>query len=201
MKLKTTLKICFIVLVELIFCFTPLGTIPLGPIAATLSMVPVVIASLTFGKKAGIFLGFVFALSSFIYWTFIMPTYPTAFLFTPFSEAAMYKGNVGSLVICFVPRILAGYIPAKVFEMLSDSKSNKNNVKVDVIAAIAGSMTNTVLVLVLIFIFFGREYSTIVEKNLLTILEMTIITNGIPEAIICAIVCPIVTRVLKSLGE
>lgn len=198
MNLKTTLKVCFIVAIELIFCFTPLGTIPIGPIAATLSMVPVVISSLTFGKKVGMFMGGVFALCSFIYWTFIMPAFPTAFLFTPFSEAAMYKGNVGSLIICFLPRILAGLTPIIVADSFSMTSNNDNSIKGDVLGSIVGSMTNTVLVLILIFIFFGREYSTIVGKNILTILGMTVITNGIPEAIICAIACPIVVRILRS---
>lgn len=199
MNLKTTLKVCFIVAIELIFCFTPLGTIPIGPIAATLSMVPVVISSLTFGKKIGMFMGGVFGLCSFIYWTFIMPAFPTAFLFTPFSEAAMYKGNVGSLVICFLPRIFAGLTPIVVSNAISVNKSSDNNIKGDIIGSAIGSMTNTVLVLILIFLFFGSEYSTIVGKNILTILGMTVITNGIPEAIICAIVCPIVVRVLKRI--
>ena len=66
MKYKTTLKICFLVVIETIFCFTPLGTIPIGPIAATLSMVPVIIGSLIFGKKIGAILGFVFGLYRFI---------------------------------------------------------------------------------------------------------------------------------------
>lgn len=199
MDLKTTLKVCFIVAIELIFCFTPLGTIPIGPIAATLSMVPVVISSLTFGKKIGMFMGGVFGLCSFIYWTFIMPAFPTAFLFTPFSEAAMYKGNVGSLIICFLPRILAGLTPIMVSDGFMMTSNNDNSVKGDVLGSVAGSMTNTVLVLLLIFIFFGREYTTIVGQNILTILGMTVITNGIPEAIICAIVCPIVVRVLKRI--
>ena len=172
MELKTTLKICFIVVIETIFCFTPLGTIPLGPIAATLSMVPVIIAALTFGKKVGMLVGGVFGLYSFIYWTFIMPAFPTAFLFTPFSEAAMYKGNVGSLVICFVPRILAGLTPVLVSEMFSLSSNNENSIQADVLASIT---------------------------NILAVLGMTVLTNGIPEAIICAIVCPIVVRVLRSI--
>lgn len=199
MDLKTTLKVCFIVAIELLFCFTPLGTIPIGPIAATLSMVPVVISSLTFGKKIGMLMGGVFALCSFIYWTFIMPAFPTAFLFTPFSEAAMYKGNVGSLIICFLPRILAGLTPIMVSDAFMMTSNNDNSVKGDVLGSVAGSMTNTILVLLLIFIFFGREYSTIVGKNVLTILGMTVVTNGIPEAIVSAIVCPIVVRVLKRI--
>lgn len=199
MELKTTLKICFIAAVETIFCFTPLGTIPIGPIAATLSMVPVIIASLTFGKKVGMLMGGIFGLYSFIYWTFIMPAFPTAFLFTPFSEAAMYKGNIGSLIICFGPRILAGLTPIMVSDMFSMANNNENCMRGDIFGSIAGSLTNTILVLVLIFIFFGREYSTIVGQNVLTVLAMTVVTNGIPEAIICAIVCPIVVRVLRNI--
>ncbi|MBO6119867.1 MAG: ECF transporter S component [Lachnospiraceae bacterium] len=199
MDLKTTLKVCFIVAIETIFCFTPLGTIPIGPIAATLSMVPVVIASLTFGKGIGMLLGGIFGLYSFIYWTFIMPSFPTAFLFTPFSETAMYKGNIGSLVICFVPRILAGLTPIVVSDMFTMSSNNDNSFKGDVVGSIVGSMTNTVLVLGLILVFFGREYITIVEKNILTVLGITIIKNGIPEAIICAVVCPVVVRALRNI--
>lgn len=199
MDLKTTLKICFIVAIETLFCFTPLGTIPIGPIAATLSMVPVVIASLTYGKKVGVLLGGIFGLYSFIYWTFIMPAFPTAFLFTPFSEAAMYKGNFGSLIICFLPRILAGLTPVLVSDMFSIKGNNKNSIMGEIFGSIAGSMTNTILVLLLILIFFGREYSTIVEQNILTVLGLTIVTNGIPEAIICAIVCPVVVRVIRNI--
>ena len=199
MNLKTTLKVALIVVIELIFCFTPLGTIPIGPIAATLSMVPVIISSLTFGKRIGMFMGGVFGLCSFIYWTFIMPAYPTAFLFTPFSEAAMYKGNIYSLIICFVPRILAGITPNAVSKLFLSNKNEKSDIKADVLGAISGSMTNTILVLLMIFVFFGREYSTIVGKNLLIVLGMTVLTNGIPEAIICAILCPVVVKVLKKI--
>ena len=199
MNLKTTLKVALIVVIELIFCFTPLGTIPIGPIAATLSMVPVIISSLTFGNRIGMFMGGVFGLCSFIYWTFIMPAFPTAFLFTPFSEAAMYKGNIFSLIICFVPRILAGITPNAVSKLFLSNKNEKSDIKADVLGSILGSMTNTILVLLMIFVFFGREYSTIVGKNLLIVLGMTVLTNGIPEAIISAILCPVVVRVLKKI--
>ena len=198
MDLKTTLKVCFIVVIETIFCFTPLGTIPIGPIAATLSMIPVIIASLTFGKKVGMLVGGIFGLYSFIYWTFIMPAFPTAFLFTPFSEATVYKGNVGSIVICFLPRILAGFMPSQVSEIFV-GKDKKKNIKLDMISSIIGSMTNTLLVLGLVFIIFGKEYSLIMEKSILVILMTTILTNGIPEAVISAIVCPIVAKVLRDI--
>lgn len=223
MKLKTTLKICLMVVIEIMFCFTPLGSIPIGPIVATLCMVPVVIASLVFGKEIGMLLGFVFATCSFIFFTFLAPASPTAFLFTPFSQAGGYTGNFFSLLICFIPRIIAGLTPVLVTELMS--KKANNNYLVNSVASFLGSMTNTVLFILLAFLFFGNELGrfalesnmantatlsdmakiategnrVIADKGLTLILGLTFLTNGIPEAIICAIVCPPVVKVLRKI--
>ena len=191
MKLNTTIKVCLMIAILAIFCFTPLGSIPIGPIVATTAMIPVIIASLTFGEKIGMIVGFVFGLFSFIYWTFILPAFPTALLFTPFAESAGYKGNVGSLIICFLPRILIGLTSIMV------SRAFKKSIIGDILGSIVGSLTNTVLVITFIFLFFGNENPVIAGKGLLTVLSATILTNGIPEAIICAIVCPPITKILR----
>lgn len=193
MKLSITLKVCLIIAILAIFCFTPLGSIPIGPIVATTAMIPVVISSLTFGKTIGMIVGFTFGLFSFIYWTFILPAFPTAFLFTPFAESAGYKGNLGSLVICFLPRILIGLTPILVSDLFSKS------ILGDIFGSIVGSLTNTILVITFIFIFFGNENPVIAGKGLLAVLSATVVANGIPEAIICAIVCPAVARVLRKI--
>ena len=193
MKLNKYLKVCFMIVILLIFCFTPLGSVPIGPIVATTAMVPVIISSLTFGKRIGMIMGFMFGLFSFIYWTFIMPAFPTAFLFTPFAESASYKGNFGSIIICFLPRILIGLTPA----IMSDV-SNKS-IMGDIFGSIVGSLTNTVLVIILIFVFFGNNNPVIAGKGILAVLSATVITNGIPEAIICAIVCPPVAKILRNI--
>lgn len=218
-NLKLTLKVCFLVVIEALFCFTPLGSIPIGPIVATLAMIPVIIASLTFGKKIGMLMGFIMAIFSFIVWTFIMPANPSAFLFTPFSEFVGYKGNFFSLIICFVPRILTGLVPALV---MGASKSvgakgivgastaslkavgAKGNVGASTVspkqllAAAFGSLTNTILVMLFIFLFFRNQYETLVGQNILTVIGLTILTNGVPEAIIAAIVCPAVSNAIRN---
>ncbi len=193
MRLNKYLKVCFMIVILLVFCFTPLGSVPIGPIVATTAMVPVIISSLTFGKRIGMIMGFMFGLFSFIYWTFIMPAFPTAFLFTPFAESASYKGNFGSIIICFLPRILIGLTPA----IMSDV-SNKS-IMGDIFGSIVGSLTNTVLVIILIFVFFGNNNPVIAGKGILAVLSATVITNGIPEAIICAIVCPPVSKILRNI--
>ena len=204
-NLKLTLKVCFLVAIEAIFCFTPLGSIPIGPIVATLAMIPVIIASLTFGKKIGMLMGFIMAIFSFIVWTFIMPANPSAFLFTPFSEFAGYKGNFFSIIICFVPRILTGLVPALVMEGVGASTASPKSVGASyaspkqLLAAALGSLTNTILVMLFIFLFFRNQYETLVGQNILTVIGLTILTNGVPEAIIASIVCPAVSNAIKRI--
>ena len=193
MKLSLELKVCLMIALLAIFCFTPLGSIPIGPIVATTAMIPVIISSLTFGEKIGMILGFAFGLFSFIYWTFILPAWPTAFLFTPFAESAGYKGNFGSVIICFVPRILIGITPIAISRIFNKS------ILGDVLGAIIGSLTNTILVITFIYLFFGNENPVIAGKGLIAVLAATIVANGLPEAIICAIVCPVVARVLRKI--
>ena len=208
-KLQYVLKICFLVVIEFLFCFTPLGSIPIGPIVATLSAIPVIITSITFGAGAGMILGFVFGLFSFIYWTFIMPAAPAAFLFTPFSEFTEFKGNLGSLIICFLPRILIGLTPALVMKNMQNSGESdrrgehcepaRGKIASMVLASVVGSLTNTILVMFLIFLFFRNEYETLMGQNILILISATILTNGIPEAIVAGIVCPLVSKAIKSL--
>ena len=193
MKLSLELKVCLMIALLAVFCFTPLGSIPIGPIVATTAMIPVIISSLTFGEKIGMILGFAFGLFSFIYWTFILPAWPTAFLFTPFAESAGYKGNFGSVIICFVPRILIGITPIAISRIFNKS------ILGDVLGAIIGSLTNTILVITFIYLFFGNENPVIAGKGLIAVLAATVVANGLPEAIICAIVCPVVARVLRKI--
>ena len=52
--------------IEIILVVTPLGYIPIGPFNATTMHIPVIIAGIVLGKKAGAELGFVFGLSCLI---------------------------------------------------------------------------------------------------------------------------------------
>ncbi|MDO5564831.1 MAG: ECF transporter S component [Eubacteriales bacterium] len=191
-KMKYFAYFTVLLSIEIIFCFTPLGSLPaFGPIVATLSCIPVIITSLSLGIKAGTFMGFLFGLFSFIVWTFMPPLPISAFIFTPFSEAGAYKGNFGSIIICFIPRILIGITT---FFAYKKSRSK-------VLASILGSLTNTIFVLLGIAIFFANEYTNINGRPLLYILTFTILTNGIPEALVSAIVCPPLVKVVNLYKE
>ncbi|HIY18963.1 MAG TPA: ECF transporter S component, partial [Candidatus Blautia avistercoris] len=102
---QTALFMALIVLMA----FTPfLGYIPLGFTRATIIHVPVILGSLLLGPKKGALLGGVFGLTSFVNNT-INPTV-TSFVFTPFYTLGEFQGGIGSLIICFIPRILTGVV-------------------------------------------------------------------------------------------
>jgi len=189
--------------IEAIVCFTPLGSLPaIGPIGATLSHIPVIITAILLGTNAGMGMGFFFGLFRFLSWTFA-PSSPFAFVFTPFYSVGSIHGNFWSLVICFVPRILIGFTTGMCFKLFTRlfAKRNNHDALIYGLSGLLGSLTNTLLVLGGIFLVFGYDYATMLHSPyqlLLGVLGMTVLTNGIPEALIGAIAANAVCRPLKK---
>jgi len=156
-------------------------------------MIPIAITGILLGPKAGALMGFFGGLFSFIVWTF-MPPSPVAFVFTPFYTIGDVSGNFFSLLICFAPRMLVGPVAYWGQHFIND----KNPLKYALGGAL-GSLTNTFLVLGGIYLFFGQDYSDVLGvaySLLLGIVGTTILTNGIPEAILTALVATCVCRVI-----
>ena len=180
----------------IILAFTPfLGYIPLGFTRATIIHIPVIIGSLMLGPKKGAFLGFVFGMTSFINNT-MNPT-ATSFVFTPFFELGEVHGGIGSVIICFVPRILVGVVPWYVYRGL-ERISGKQMLSLAA-AGIAGALTNTLLVMNLIYVFFRTAYAAannVAEGVVYTFILSIIGMNGVPEAVVSAVLVSIICRVL-----
>lgn len=203
-KTLNLVRFSILLALEAAFCFTPLGSIPINPtMVATLMMVPVVVTAIVMGTKWGTLMGFVAGLFSFLVMTF-MPTSIMAFVFTPFYSIGEISGNFWSLVICFVPRTLAGTVAGAVFGALRKRFAGKKRAIAYGAAGLLGSMTNTIGVLGGIYLFFGREYAAVAEtayELLLRIIGVTVLTNGVPEAIICTVlaaaICPPLHRMSR----
>ncbi|MCL2740878.1 MAG: ECF transporter S component [Oscillospiraceae bacterium] len=187
------------------FCFTPLGSIPIGPVVATLAMIPVVITAIVLGTKAGTIMGFCAGLFSFTVMTFMPMDPATAFLFTPFygGEGYVFSGNAWSLVICFVPRILAGTFTGLTYSCMKRTFANKGPGVLGMsVGAAVGSATNTVLVLGGAWLFFGSQMEELTEKAMMIVIGWLVLTNGIPEAIVAAIAASAVCKpLLKVMGR
>ncbi|MDL2295180.1 ECF transporter S component [Ruminococcaceae bacterium OttesenSCG-928-D13] len=187
--------------IEALFCFTPLGSLPaLGPIVATLAMIPVCITGVLLGPKAGTLMGLFAGLFSLTVWTFTPPNPMTAFVFTPFYTLGEFSGNIGSLIICLVPRVLTGTVAGLLYQLIMRRAPGKNVLAFS-LAGAAGSLVNTFGVVGGIWLFFGQQYSTVAGEVMYLLVLGTILTNGLPEAVVCAIctsaVCKPVTVMLK----
>ncbi len=184
-----------------IMAFTPfLGYIPLGFTRATIIHIPVILASLLLGPKKGAGLGFLFGLTSFINNT-MNPTV-TSFVFTPFYNLGEFSGGIGSILICFVPRILVGVVPCFVYKGVKKFGVSKGVSNLGLIlAGISGALVNTLLVMNMIFLFFREAYAAANEVAVQAIygfILSVIGINGVPEAIVAGILTFFIGRVLMK---
>lgn len=195
-KIRRMVEFSVLLALELIVCFTPLGTIQIGPVAATLSHIPVIVAAIVLGTGAGAAMGFVFGLCSFIVWTFLYPNAPTAFMFTPFFRLGDVEGSAWSLVICFVPRILIGVVAGEVCRVAR--RLFKKDGLAYGLAGALGSAVTTILVLGLTYLLIGRDYVAVSFTGaempidpmawLLGIIGTTVLVNGVPELLLGTLV-------------
>lgn len=149
---SSTLRLCCIgVLAALLILMTltGIGYIPIGPLKLTLLALPVAIGGAVLGPRAGLILGTVFGLTSF-FTCFGMDAFGTVLLgVQPFFTA----------IVCIVPRMLAGWLPALLCTWLQ-RRSRANGIAAVGTAALSCGLTaglNTLLFLGALWLFFGRD--------------------------------------------
>lgn len=185
--------------IVLLMAFTPIGLIDLPVIKATLLHVPVIIGSVVLGPLKGGALGFLFGLVSLIK----NSTAPSllSFAFSPaIPLPGLTEGSYLALIICFIPRILVGITPyytVKGIELLVNKLTGKKNRGIrsaaTTVSAVVGSFTNTILVMGMIYLFFKEPYAqanNIPVDTVLSVILGIVGTNGLPEAIVAAVIAP-----------
>ncbi len=183
--LHLVLTALFIALV-LLLGLTPIGLIPLGFINVTILCVPVIAGTLLLGLKTGLLLGLCFggvsALSAFgIYGT------PSAL-----AGALVAASPALAAVMCFLPRLMVPVTAHLVYRLAS--KGEAERVRAVPFAAVAGSLTNTILYLGLMLLFY--VIMGINSEKVLALITGTGLIAGSAEAVMAAVIC---TPVLAAL--
>lgn len=181
-KKKKTLRIALLALFTAIIIlqnFIPfLGYIPLGVLNLTIIHVTVIVAALLLGPKDGAIVGGVWGTITFIR-AFVWPTSPIApIVFV-------------NPLISILPRILIGVVAGYAFVWAK--KSFHSKIFAASLASVLGSLTNTFLVLGQIYLFYRGQSQVMYGLDtaaLMPYLLGLVLTNGIPEALIAAIVSP-----------
>lgn len=199
MKNKKIFKMAFLAMMSavlVIMMFTPLGYIPLGVLRITTMHIPVLITAMVLGKKEGMMMGALFGISSVIINT-LQPTL-TSFVFSPFISVGAVNGNGYSLIIAVLPRILLGWSSGVIYERFASYINDTGRI---ILSACVGTLTNTLLVLGGIYLFFGPAYAAVrgIEYSaLFTVLLTTILTNGILEILLAAVICLAAVKALQT---
>ncbi len=176
-----------------------IGYINLILIKVTMVHVPVIIGSIVLGPKRGAILGATFGITSLINNTF-NPSL-LSFAFSPFYQVGNIGGNGWSVVIALLPRILVGVVPFYVYRFLMKvlPQIKVRGAFALATAGVSGALTNTLLVMNLIYFCFREEFAEAKEIAVEAVYDVIlgiIAANGIPEALVGAVLTMLVGGVL-----
>ena len=150
----------------------------------TIMHIPVIIGALLEGPVVGISVGLIFGLFS-MYQNITAPGLTSFIFWNP--------------IVALIPRMLIGIVAYYSFKLF---KSKIKNTGVCAgIAAVLGTLTNTIGVLGLTYILYLDQYAQAreISREAVAGTLLTVgLTNGIPEAIVSALITiPIVVTMLK----
>lgn len=169
----------------ILMTFSGIGYIPINPVLKlTLHTLPVAVGSIVLGYKAGLILGTVFGVSSFL----------TCFGMDALGVALLGINPVLTAIMCIVPRVLCGVMPALIYKWIG-----KNRVLSIPVAATSTAVINTALFLGLMWVFFGEHLTDIAGvaiDSIVTLFMLFAGVNALIEAGICLVVGTAISKVL-----
>ena len=195
MKRQNIFKITLIALfIAIIFVmdFTPIGYITTGYFSITLMTLPVAIGAVCTGIEGGVILGAVFGLTSFL------QCFGIGYFIDPSGAALFNISPTRTVILCFIPRILAGFLTALIFHVIT-KYTRKDFIPISVSCA-AMPVMNTIFFLTSFYYLFRSTYlkSTPIKDVLMTAISL----NGLFEFSITLIAGTVICKVVyKYVGH
>lgn len=175
----------------LVMSFTPLGYLPIGPLAISLNMIPVAIGAVALGPGGGAFLGAVFGITSCLQCVGIGGTSPMGVILFEISP-------VLAIIQRLLPRIMAGWLTGMTYRGL-------RKVHVNYAAYAAGfgaALYNTLLFMTaLIALFYNTEYlqGLIGGSNILLWAILFVGINAVLELLASTVIVGFVCKALEKI--
>lgn len=153
MKTSNLTRLGLLSAIVVVLSYTPLGYLTIGPVAVTLNPIALSIAAYTMGAAGGAVIGGVFGLTSFMQ-CFGRSALSTAlFGINPFLTA----------VLCFLPRILDGFIIGKLSEFMR--KKSVMPLANSYITSFLAAFLNTVFYMSTLILLFGNTEEIMTRRN------------------------------------
>ena len=184
---KTTNKTRYLTILAM-FCsilvvmgVTGIGFIPLPLIKATTMHIPVILGAVLLGPAAGGILGAVFGLCSM--WTNTVAPSVLSFAFSPFMTSEGLLGVCKSIWIAVGCRVLFGIAAGFLWNWMKKVISQQFTALA--VTAAVSSILHTILVMGSIYLLLAQQYAAA--------------KNGIPEAILAAVLVAIIGKTLLKI--
>lgn len=173
--------------VIIMMAFIPfLGYIHLGPLSATTLVIPVAIGAAVVGPSAGAVLGFVFGLTSYI----------QCFGLDPFGTTLNEINPFFTLIMCFVPRILMGFLTGLIYKVVSKASP----IAGAIVCSVAAPALNTVLFIGSLMLFFGSsDYIRSFGDSFISIIALLVTWNAVFELVTTGVLGSVISPLIVKL--
>lgn len=174
-----------------IMAFTPIGYLNVPPLSITFMTVPVIVSAAILRPRDSAIIGGVFGLTSFI---------QALNGASALTSALLQVNPVFTFILCFVPRILEGFLGGLIFTGMK--KIDKTNVAAYGVTSLAVPVMNTIFFMSTLFILFynSEPIRKIAEakgaENVFALLIAMVGTNAVIEAVVCFVIGTAITKAL-----
>ena len=165
----------------ILFSFTPIGTIPIGPLSITLNVIPVAVAAIALGPVGGLIMGCVFGLLSFLQCLGI--GIPSGMGITLFSIDPFL-----AFIQRFIPRALDGFLVGLIFRALEKKPGFR---PACFIAGFCSAFLNTAFFMSALVLLCGNtEYvrGLMNGRSFLVFVCAFVGVNAVVEMLVCTVV-------------
>lgn len=193
-KTSKMVQLALLTAIILLMAFTPIGYIRTPGLEITLIVVPVAVGAIILGPMSGAILGGVFGLTSFI----------QAFG-GPFGLALLSISPVATFILCFIPRVLMGWLTGLIF--IAVKKIDKTRSISYVAASLASPLLNTVFFMgTLVLFFYHTEYiqgiaTDFGTKNVIAFMLVFVGINALIEAGVCFVLGTAISKTIDTIYQ
>lgn len=181
-KTKAIVILGMLTAISMLFSFTPIGSIPVGPLVITLNTIPLAIAAIALGPIGGLVMGSVFGLLSFLQCINIGVTSPMGVILFDINPFLAFVQR-------FVPRALDGLLVGLLHRALEKRIGGRPS---SFVTGFFAAFLNTVFFMTALVLLFGNtQYmqEKINGQNIIVFICTFVGLNAVAEMILTTIVC------------
>lgn len=149
-KLHRNVLTAVLAALQIVMVLTGIAYVPIGPLRLTFLTLPIAVGGVLLGPTSGAILGAVFGASSFL-------TCIGVFSLDPFGAILFGLHPIRTFLMCVVPRILCGWLPALLCRGM-EGRFGAQHTPSQAVACVCTPLFNTLLFTSALWAFFADDF-------------------------------------------